>query len=309
MRGVPAQERTVTLDLLGRVSRWATALARAAWSMVELLAERLGLRPDVDPHTRVTFRAATDAVIPETPALAAELGAEHEPGGLAVDLEEFMIRFVDDGFQFGLPYIGPAGNLPLADPIAHALDLAALTLVDRGENQSPPDAKRPARLAGPDDGSRKDVISAAGLFSKLSRRDRLRAIGLLDEFEFEIAPGPDDLLEFDAGLAGQLVVGFTELVYYSEWAGYDAFDVPPSRRRHANDPAAVQSWRQTGFPGVADGTASLRGYLGTEDGPLGAGEVWTEIDEADGEVLVTLESGGFRENDYDTTGYTEPFPE
>jgi hypothetical protein len=298
----------MTRDTLGRAWRWASALGRAAWSVFDLLLERLGVGPDVDPHTRVTFRAATDAVVPETPALAGELGPDHEPGGLATELDDFMISYIDDGFQFGLPYLGPSGNIPLADPIAHALDLAALALLDRGDNASALDAERPARLAGPEDDPQA-AVTAAGAFSKLARRDRLRAISLLDEFEFTVRPGPDDLLEFDAGLAGQLVVGFTEMVYYSEWQGYDEFTQPPSRRRHANDPAAVQSWRQTGFPGVADGTASLRGYLGTADGDLGAGEVWTRIDEGDVAVLVTHESGSFRENDYDTDGYTEPYPE
>jgi hypothetical protein len=282
----------VILAPLRRGWRWLRALSRAAWSLLELAAERLGLAPDVDPHTRVTFRAATDAVVPETPDLADELGPEHGPGGLAIDLEDFMIGYIDAGFQFGLPVLGPAGNLPLADPIAHALDLAALALVDRGENESPPDDDRPVRLAEPDES--RAAVTAAGTFAKLSRRDRLRAIGLLDEFEFAVRPGADDLLEFDAGLVGQLVVGFTELVYYSEWQGYETFLGPPSQRRHANDSAAVQSWRQTGFPGVADGSASLRGYLGAADSDLGAGDVWTDLDEADGSVAITHDSGTFR---------------
>lgn len=46
---------------------------------------------DADPHTRDTYRAVVDALIPETPELADELGPEHEPGGLNVDLEQFLI--------------------------------------------------------------------------------------------------------------------------------------------------------------------------------------------------------------------------
>lgn len=44
-----------------------------------------------DPHTRDTYRAIVDAVLPETPELAEELGPEHGPGGLAVELEKFII--------------------------------------------------------------------------------------------------------------------------------------------------------------------------------------------------------------------------
>ena len=39
------------------------------------------------------------------------------------------------------------------------------------------------------------------------------------------------------------------------------------------------------------------------------GAVWTTLDEGDpGTVRVFRESGGFRENDYDTNDYEEPFP-
>jgi len=61
------------------------------------------------------------------------------------------------------------------------------------------------------------------------------------------------------------------MLHYSEWQGYDEFDQPPSERVHPNDPAAVQSWRQTGYPGFVDGYVALRGYVGTPDGPLGDG--------------------------------------
>jgi hypothetical protein len=66
-------------------------------------------------------------------------------------------------------------------------------------------------------------------------------------------------------------LGFAEILHYSEWQGYDEFDQPPSERVHPNDPAAVQSWRQTGYPGFVDGYVALRGYVGTPDGPLGDG--------------------------------------
>ncbi|GAA0510924.1 hypothetical protein SAMN04488066_10949 [Halorubrum aquaticum] len=290
-----------------RIDEWVTTTWRSVASTWGLLLEFAGIGPDVDPHTRVTFRAIADAVVPETPALAEELGPEHVAGGLAVDLDEFAITYVDDGFQFGLPHLGPQGNMPIADPIAHVLDTAALTLLERGDNEEEPSLDRALSLLGPDDPSAAKTESAVGPFAKLSRRDRLRAIAILDEFEVEFSPTDHDLLELDAGLVGQLVVGFMEMIYYSEWQGYDDFTEPPSRRNHPNDPDAVQSWRQTGFPGFANGYAALRGYVGTDDGPLGDGDAWTTIDETTG-VRIRRESGSFRENDYDTGGYEEPFP-
>lgn len=323
-------------DTLGRVLGWLDAARRGLRSIVHRIAESLGLRSGTDLHTRVTVRALVDAVLPETPVLGAELGPEHVPGGLAIDLDRFVVTYVDDGFQLGLPHVGPHGNIPLIDAITHVLDAAALKLVDRHENESGPRSDRPKSLFDPGEASPARIEDAAGTFSKLSRRDRLRAIGILDDFEFEISLPSGDTFEFDAGLVGQLVIGFTEMIYYSEWDGYDEFTQAPSARVHPNDPVAVQSWRQTDFPGVANGYVALRGYVGTDEGPLGDGEVWTTIagnadgnadaDEsgkadgnadADGEndgegatpVRITHGSGSFRENEYDTSGYEDPHPE
>ena len=261
-------------------------------------------------HTRLTFRATVDAVIPRTPELEAELGPEHVPGGNDIDLAEFLIEYVDGGFQLGLPHVGPIGNAPLAKPVANVLDTAALALLARGDNEDDPKKERAATLLDTDEGSGVSVTLAAGPFARLSRQDRLRAISLLDQIETSVTLPEETLLEFDGGLVGQLVVGFTALIYYSEWEGYDEFDQPPSERTHSNDPEDVQSWRQTGFPGFEDGYSALRGYLGTPDGSLGAGETWTTIEEsAESAVNIYLESGSFRENEYDTSDYEEPYPE
>ncbi|WP_251343590.1 hypothetical protein [Haloplanus halophilus] len=291
-----------------RIRRWIDAVLRGSASALELLADLVSGSEDVELHTVVTFRAVVDAVVPETPELDPELGPDHVPGGLGVDLEEFVVTYVDDGFQLGLPYLGPRGNVPLADPIAQLLDVAALALLDRGGNTGELDDDRPVSLLDPGEASPREVRAAAGAFSKLSRRDRLRAVGLLDELELEISQFDGELFEFDGGLVGQLVVGFTEMIYYSEWQGYDEFTQPPSERVHPNDPAAVQSWRQTGYPGFSPGYAALRGYLGSDDGPLGDGDAWTTVDE-ESSVRILREPGSFRENDYDTSDYAEPFPE
>ncbi len=290
-----------------RTGQWLAAAWRSLTSAVGLFLELLGIGPDVDPHTKVTFRAIADAVVPETPELAADLGPEHVPGGLAIDLDEFAITYVDNGFQFGLPRLGLEEDIPVADPVAHVLDSAALKLLERGDNEAAPSIDRALSLLGPDDPSPAEVTDAVGPFAKLSRRDRLRAIAILDEFEVEFSPSEDELFELDAGLVGQLVVGFAEMIYYSEWQGYDEFDQPPSERVHPNDPAAVQSWRQTRYPGFADGYAALRGYIGTVDSSLGAGDTWTSID-GSADTRIVHGSGSFRENDYETGDYEEPFP-
>lgn len=255
--------------------------------------------------TRITFRALVDAVVPETPELADELGEEYVPGGLSVGLAEFMLTYVNNMLSLDVPLLSDGGNLRMATPFAKVLDSAALKLLLLGENESSPRFDRPLDLFEDDEVSVVRIYLQAGTFSKLSRTDRLRTIALLDEFELELPIADDFLFEFDAGLVGQLVVGFTEAVYYSEWDGYDDFWQPPSERVHENDPSAVQGWRQTGFPGLSDGHAALRGYLGAPDSPLGAGETWKELD---GGVEIAMESGSFADNEYDTSDYTEPHP-
>lgn len=290
-----------------RSVRWLAVAWRALTSFAGLFLNAIGFGPDVDPHTRVTFRAIVDAVVPETPVLAGDLGPEHVLGGLAIDLDEFAIAYVDNGFQFGLPHLGPKGEIPLADPIAHVLDVAALTLLERGDNEAEPSKDRALSLLGPDDPSSSELEDAVGPFAELSRRDRLRAIAILDEFEVEFSPTDSSLFELDAGSVGQLVIGFIEVIYYSEWDGYDEYMQPPSERVHPNDPEVVQSWRQTDFPGFANGYAALRGYLGKDDSPLGAGDPWATIDDGTG-IRIVRQSGSLRENEYNTSDYEEPFP-
>ena len=296
---------------MGDASPWTRILHEvvSVWHTIRSALEP-GAAPDADGtdrHTVLTFRAVADAVVPRTPALADELGAEHVPGGPDVGLGDYLVGYVNGLFQFGLPGVGARGNLPLAAPVAGALDAAALALLERGENAEEPSHERVLDLLDPAESD--STAEDAGAFATLSREDRLRAVDLLGEFEVELRAFDGEPFEFDAGLVGQLVVGFTEMIYYSEWQGYDEFVQPPSERVHPNDPSAVQGWRQTGYPGFAPGYAALRGYLGTDEGSLGDGEVWTTLDEGDpGTVRVFRESGGFRENDYDTSDYEEPFP-
>lgn len=256
-------------------------------------------------YTRTNFRALIGAVIPRTPELGEELGEEYVPGGLEVGLAEFMLTYVNNMFSMDLPFISEGGNLQMATPFAKVLDSAALKLLAKGDNESSPSMDFAFDLYDSESVSSIELYLKAGMFAKLAPRDRLRAIALLDELELELSLPGSTFFEFQAGMIGQLVIGFTEAVYYSEWEGYDDFWQPPSDRDHPNDPDAVQGWRQSEFPGFADGEAALRGYLGAPDSDLGAGQTWKTLDDG---VEITLESGSFEDNDYDTSDYEEPVP-
>lgn len=297
----PVGRRTILRGLGMGVG--VAALSAAAEAQPADPAEVAEATDRTDPHTSATFAALVDAVVPETPELGTELGQEHEPGGLAINLDEFLVTYVNTLFQSGAPVLGHVEDARLAEVVAGVLDAAAIELLTRGANTHDPGGHAPE---GED-------WSAGGAFAWLHREDRVRAVGLFDEDnkEFHTAALPGPVVEGDAGLVGQLVVAFTEVVYYSEWQGYEegaGLTAPPSERSHPNDPDAVQSWRQTGYPGNADGYKALRGYAGRPNCALGEGRVWETIRVGEGPPLqLTSESGAFRENDYDTSDYEEVF--
>lgn len=281
----------------------AGLIAGPAQALTE--AEKRSLVRKTDPHTKATFRAVIDAVIPRTPELESELGTEHVPGGLENSIDLFMIKYINTLFSFGHPELGRLGNLRLAEILSVVLDLGASKLIFEGENEKPPKLSRALDLLDESWWELDLENLANGPFALLSRTDRLRALGVFDDIEFDTSELPGPLIKGDGGLITQLMVAFTEVVYYSEWEGYESFAGPPGERGFTNDPSAVQSWRQTGYPGITDGFAALRGYWGTPDSSLGGGETYKEIESAQ----LTYESGQFRENDYDTSDYEEIYPE
>lgn len=269
--------------------------------------------PDADPHTRLTYAAIVDAVVPRTPELREDLGDEHVPGGLETGIDAYLVTYANTLFAGLGPAGDRTGNLRLAEAVATIVEEAATELVARGANEDPPSPRYVEDLTDRSTTVGEAVdVAAAGLFPRLSRRDRLNALSLLDEKQLDTAALADGtplpLFESDGGLIPTLVVGFTEVVYYSEWQGYEDITVPPSDREFTNDPDAVQSWRQTGFPGFADGYAAFRGYWGRPDSSLGEGQVWKRVRTGRGPpTTITFRSGEFRDNDYDTNGYEEVF--
>ncbi|WP_255151998.1 hypothetical protein [Halorarius halobius] len=184
-------------------------------------------------YTRGTFAAFVDSVVPETPGMA-DRGEEHVPGGLAADLDELLVEEVND-LQ---PASGPLAALgydttPLAPVVALLLDVAALELVVRRRAEE--------GFGSPDD------AYAGGPFSRLSARDRLRAVRMLESEG--VFPALADRLDAPGlgtiqYLAGALVA-LTESLYYGELTG---------------DGEGSQGWTQADYPGPADGYAVMLGY-------------------------------------------------
>lgn len=189
-------------------------------------------------YARHTLGAMADAVVPETPALAAERGDEHEPGAIAAGLDAHLVEAFDGLQEVHGPLSRVIDTYPYALVLALLLDVAALELLLRRRTR---------------DGLGRRAVPTRGPYTLLSRHDRLRAIGLL-ESDGVLARLDDRFRERvpHLGVVKYLVGGavtVTQLAYYSEWGA----DGEPT-------PETVQGWEQTGYPGPSDGYAVFRGY-------------------------------------------------
>lgn len=191
-------------------------------------------------YTRHTLGALADAVVPETPALAAERGDEHEPGALAAGLDAHLVEAFDGLQEVHGPLSRVFDAYPYALVLALLLDFAALELLVRRRTR---------------DGLGRRAVPTRSPYTLLSRHDRLRAMRLL-ESDSVLAHLDDRFHERvpHLGVVKYLVGGavtVTQLAYYSEW-GTDGASEPTTE--------TVQGWQQTGYPGPSDGYAVFRGY-------------------------------------------------
>ena len=85
-----------------------------------------------DPHTVDTYRAIVDAVLPRTPQLEDELGPEHVPGGLDVELEKFIIWDFNHFQEIRSESIAPAGTVPADGEMPQSLFEVALDTTGEG---------------------------------------------------------------------------------------------------------------------------------------------------------------------------------
>jgi hypothetical protein len=184
-------------------------------------------------HTRGTFAALVDAVVPETPELG-DRGEEHVPGGLDVGLEEAVIERVNNFLETHGAAAAVSDAVPLAPAVATLLDIAAVELFARRRTED--------GLNTPDDDF------SRGVFSRLSREDRLRALRLLED-DGVVAKLADRYDSASLGavqfLASSLPI-LIEFVYYSEVTG--------------DEGEGSLGWDQTGYPGPAEGYAVGMGY-------------------------------------------------
>ena len=202
-------------------------------------------------YTRANIRALVEALVPRTPELEQTHGPESVPGSRDIDLDSYVIESLN-GYQEH--HLGPLStllrklgirNYPYAVLVALLLDVVALELVIRRENDQPM-VKR----------------SLTTPFARLDPQDRLRAIALLETGALDTLATRVERWVPMVGTVRFLALGvnaFPLLGYYSEWA--------------TADPEQNQAWQQTGYPGPADGHSEHMGY-----------EVETFTDDWDGDT-------------------------
>ncbi|MFC6229278.1 hypothetical protein ACFQI7_15775 [Paenibacillus allorhizosphaerae] len=115
-----------------------------------------------DRYTCATFQALVDAVIPPTLGLCQ---AEYVPGAMNWCIHEFVIMEVDLSQD---PHVATQANVPFSRTTAVLLDIGAARLLRIRQSIHP-------ALYQPSTGG--------GLFSSLSRNDRLRAVELLNRLD------------------------------------------------------------------------------------------------------------------------------
>ncbi|WP_049996482.1 hypothetical protein [Halococcus sediminicola] len=121
-----------------------------------------------DPHTLDTYRSIVDAIVPRTPQLESELGPEHVPGGLDVELEKFLV------WDFN-----------------HFQEIRAEMVTEKGLLDGPSDAEMPLEMFE----SVLDLTNLGGLFGPDSPLDAVLNLADLDLLGLDLGLDDDALEE------------------------------------------------------------------------------------------------------------------
>lgn len=207
----------------------------------------------IKSYTLSTLRSLCSSLIPKTPELAEKRGPEHRPGAAEIDLEQNVYELFNNLSKFDAGplnrFFSDRPTLPLATVIALLLDLTALEYIQKGRATTVEFSWNGGPYSWLTEGDRRDLLDFFSGESTLSQLNRW----------LESYTPYSGLLKF----LHRGVTSVPLITYYSEWDGYDQ----PGGKR-IPDPesftGSVQSWEQSGFPGLKDGYAVFRGYEVTE---------------------------------------------
>lgn len=183
-------------------------------------------------HTRATFMAFVDAVIPST------LGA------LDLRLDDYLIWCLDHYIAIQRDF--GVNTIQLSSATAGVLDAGAKQLILSGKVQETPNHS---------------IFPEGGPFAALSVNDRFEAIYLLEhgQMDMESLPPPFKgnlpLVENILGNLHQMIL----IGYYSEWFSLGTTRLAPPENRRVERPFIT--WGLVNYPGPSYGYRGLRGFL------------------------------------------------
>lgn len=193
-------------------------------------------------HIRTTFIALVEAIVPNTPELAA-YGAEQAAGAVELGIHDYLIWELDHNLSLFVGYY--LADIPMASPTAMLLNAGAAQFIAAGKAQD----------------SQLHAVWGGGPFACLSPRDRIRVLAMLEQLDVDLGSLPPPYKD-DGGLIVFIVDYLnrgTMFGFYSEWSAYGSTRLKtPTERRLEYFPI---SWKQVGYPGVSKGYRALRGFL------------------------------------------------
>ncbi|WP_134699375.1 hypothetical protein [Ammoniphilus sp. YIM 78166] len=181
-----------------------------------------------DSHTRATFQALVDAILPATSKITVPGRNERVTGASDVCLYKFVIQELDHSHKMDIPF---------SEATAQLLDVAAAELLVKGL------AKLPFQGT---------PFPGGGPFSALLRHDRLRAIDLLDQLNIELHTLPIPYKD-NAPLILTMMNSLNQITMFGYYAGWRDYGIEPY--------SFPQSWIQVGYPGPAFGYRDFRGFV------------------------------------------------
>lgn len=196
-----------------------------------------------DAYTQATFQAFVDAVIPPTLRVT-QAGVFPIPGAINLCIHDYVIWDLDHS-----QYIPPSGNstiTPLSKSTAILLDLGAEQFIRTSHAVQPQDSCQ---------------FPCGGIFSTLSRSDRLSSVMLLDRLDISLQRLPLPY-QNNPALIQVIMSSINQLTlfgYYSEWYGYGSTRLFPTEfRRFEYYPPG---WGLVGYPGPSFGYRDFRGFI------------------------------------------------
>jgi hypothetical protein len=195
-------------------------------------------------HTKATFKALVDAVVPEIPETAEKQSSIHSFGALDYSIDEYQIWSLNNSLS--LTIFRLFFKVDLAKPVAKMLDKAAKQLIKSEGNKEP---------------IKYDILREKGPFAALAPNDRLRAITLLEQLKVNLFSLPIPFWNNPGFIVSTIdnIIMFCTIGYYSGWSGYSSTCTEtPERRKVKQFPTC---WKQVQYPGPAKGYHAFKGYL------------------------------------------------